>query len=147
MYRNKALLEHTLMVQRATNQVEELEKRIKFCPFDRKDFDYALVYESGPHFFVVRDMMRRLGLDYSVAVSHVNPSNSLVRGCLIITPWSQYTESGDVRVRGELLEACKMPLYCEAGEWDVPQCNPVFDWTEMQAWAYLIDRGIFDPEL
>lgn len=130
------------MVAQSTQQYQELAKRLRFSPFSSVGFKWLLVYENGPHFFVVRDMLRFLEMPFTL----IQEPPQMIPNTLILTPWSQYTDSGDVKIRGQLLPADKMPLYVEAGEWDAPQCNPVFDWTEEQAWTYLIDRGLINLE-
>jgi hypothetical protein len=127
----------------ATSQFDEAEKRIKYSPFTSNDFKWWLVHENGPLFFVVRDLLRRGNHVFSVCPGTPLALTSLDYS-VIITPWSAHTGHDPVKVRGSMMERSLMPLYVESGEWECPQMNPVFDWTEDQAWAYLIHRNLVE---
>lgn len=135
---NPQYLEYTINSSVALGQYEELEKRLRFCPFDGNDFMWQLVYADGPLFFVVRHMLRRLGIHFEVLRAPVAHEDALA-----ITAWTSY-DGKDVKIRGQVFPAVQMPLYVESGEWDMPQCNPVFDWSRAQAWGYLIHHGLVD---
>lgn len=144
-----AYMNHVLQTCLATDQFGEAAKRLKYSPFDNNEFKWWLIHDNGPHFFVLRDLLRRGNHIFSVTAVDPNAMTSLDHS-VVLTPWSAYQGDKSVRVRGSQLERTKMPLYVESGEWDCPQMNPLFDWTEDQAWAYLIHRDLIDistPEM
>jgi hypothetical protein len=143
MIENKALMDFTIQSSLAMGQFEEAEKRIAYCPFDANAFKWRYVYDHGPHFFVMRDLLRRI---QPLAKLVIDPrSYPSLDHTLIVTSWSQHRFLGDIKVRGQWVSNSLMPLYVEDGEWECPQMNPLFDWNEAQAWAYLLYRQLVTP--
>lgn len=136
-------LKHTLETSLLMGVFDEAMKRICYCPFDTNLVQWKLVHSDGPMFFVVRDMLRRSGLPFTVCGDEPFTLTSL-EGTLFIT--AQIAEEGHplIRIRGQGMGRSKLPLYVECGQWDVPQMNPVFDWSEAQAWAYLMHHGLIE---
>lgn len=123
---------------------EEAEKRLKFTPWDHSMFAWYLIHESGPLFFVLRDMLRRGGYKFALIE---NPGDvAHLEDVAILTPWSHTCGRDPIKIRGEHYPLYELPLYYESGDWGVPQQNFLFDWTEDQAVMYLIDRGIMQWE-
>lgn len=137
---NPQYLQFTINSSLATDQYEELRKRLVYCPFESDKFVWGLVYDDGPLFFVVRHMLKETQLPFNVVSDPMVLTQ--IEG-LFITPWTSY-DGKEQKVRGQMLPAIQMPLYVEAGHWDVPQCNPVFDWSRAQAWGYLIHHGLVE---
>ena len=127
-------------------QYEEAEKRLKYTPFDHTMFGWYMVYDKGPLFFALRDLLRRG--QYVFAVTCDPHTVTHLQSTSIITPWSSQVEGEPavLRVRGQDFPRKDMPLYYESGDWDVPQQNFLFDWTEAQGWGYLIHHGILSME-
>jgi len=123
---------------------EETEKRLKYSPFDHNQFHWWLIHSKGPHFFALRDLLRKDGYTFFVTAEPI--ALTTLENSVVLTAFCVSESTAQVRVRGQWLPRSQMPLYVEAGQWDCPQMNPLFDWTEDQAWAYLIDRKIVLPE-
>lgn len=136
---NPEFLKFCISSSLATDQYGELEKRLKFCPFSRNEFVWRLVHTNGPKFFVLRDMLRKGGYAFTVCDEPMTLTS--LENTALLTAYC-IEDRMQARVRGKWLEADKMPLYVEAGNWDVPQINPLFDWTDAQAWGYLIHVGL-----
>jgi hypothetical protein len=138
---NPQYLRNTITASLVLDHYGETERRLKAAPIGPDICVWKLVYSKGPKFFVLRDLLRRSGLPFTVCDEPLTLT-SLSQTVLLT---AKCIEDGQpVRVRTKMLEADKMPLYVEAGDWDVPQINPMFDWTEAQAWGYLIHRGLVD---
>ncbi len=130
-------LEHSLWL------FEETRKRIKYCPFETAAFEYLLVPDITPHFFVVRHLLSEAGINYKIVET---PGPEEGRDFLVVTAHTTHDSRFTVKVRGQNRALTDMPLYVEAGNWDVPQCNPVFDWSHEQAWAYMVHVGLINKE-
>lgn len=123
----------------ATDQYGEAAMRIKACPFTSPELEWALIYDDGPMFFVVRDLLRKSGVPFTLIS---NPEIRCFDDLLIVTARSREIGTEPVMIRGQTLERLLMPLYVESGDFDLPQFNPCFDWTEAQAWGYLMHHNI-----
>lgn len=127
-------------------QYEEAAKRLKYTPFDHTMFGWYLVHDKGPLFFVLRDLLRKGNYVFAVTCDPLTVNH--MSNVAIITPWSSRVDGEPtvLRVRGQPFPRLDMPLYYESGDWDVPQQNFLFDWTEDQAWGYLVHHGLIDIE-
>lgn len=123
---------------------EETEKRLKYTPFDADTFVWYLIYEPSPLFIVLRDMLRRGNYRFQIAVDPTRLARRPYTS--ILTPWSAAVGDAQITIRGQLCDRMMMGLYYEAGDWDCPQQNFLFDWSEDQAIAYLIDRELLAYE-
>jgi hypothetical protein len=140
-----AYLEFIRTTALRTGQYEELEKRLKYTPFDDKEFKWLLVYDGSPWFFVLRDALRRGGYHFELCAS--DPSERDLNFTSILTPWSYSRGPQHVRIRGENRPRSEMGLYYEAGDWDCPQQNFLCDWEEAHVWAYLLHRNLVHLDL
>lgn len=138
----QAFLQHTLETALLFGVFDEAVKRIHYCPFDINRVQWKLVHSDGPLFFALRDLLRKSGKPFTVCPEPFTLTS--VESTLFITAETFEVGSTTIRIRGHEVERSKMPLYIEAGQWDVPQMNPVFDWSEAQAWAYLLNTGLIN---
>lgn len=128
----------------AQGQYEEMAKRLKFTPFDNEQFLWCLLYQDGPHFFALRDLLRQGGYQFTVIENPLTLTS--LNYTAILTPWSHSKGPEFVKIRGQQRPLPDMGLYYEAGDWDCPQQNFLFDWNDTQAWGYLIHRGLVTLE-
>ncbi len=134
-------LQYCIQASLGLGQYDEVEKRLRAAPFSHEETIWKLVHSKGPKFFVLREFLRRGNYVFTVCGEPLQLTS--FGETVLLT--ARCIEDGFVtRVRGTILEADKMPLYIEAGDWDCPQINPLFDWTEAQAWGYLIHAGLID---
>lgn len=139
---NPEYIKFCISTSLATGQYEELEKRLKYTPFDDQQFRWWLMAESSPMFFVIREFLRRGNYVFSVCGNPLTLTS--LENSVVITPWNADDHKQPMKVRGQYYDPKLMGLYYEAGDWDCPQFNPLFDWTEAQAWGYLTHSGLID---
>lgn len=118
----------------------EAVTRLRSCPFGTNSFvvlrapddiSYAVLAYVVGFFYAGRDDDLKL-------VDQAQEDHDVV----LVTPWrAERHFSPTIRIRGEDHPHTDMPLYIEAGDYDSPQVNPIFDWTDHQLWAFMLRKS------